>query len=81
MGIGMSKSKERKRLGRPPTGITPSRSVRLSPAIWRAIDLWQHTQADRPILTSSGAVRQLLIIALTGEGIVIDDDNIPEAAE
>jgi hypothetical protein len=70
--------KERKRLGRPPTGITPARSVRLSPIIWRAIDIWQHTRIDKPVLTSSGAVRRLLVMALVKEGIALPDDLIEE---
>ena len=61
--------KEKRPLGRPPTGVTPARSVRLSPVIWAAIDRWQHTRTDKPILTSSGAVRELLLIALYREGI------------
>ena len=64
--------KEKRPLGRPPTGVTPARSVRLSPAIWAAIDRWQHTRTEKPILTSSGAVRELLLIALYREGVEVE---------
>jgi hypothetical protein len=72
--------KEKRPLGRPPTGITPARSVRLSPIIWKAIDVWQHTRIDRPVLTSSGAVRRLLVMALLKEGIELPDEIIEEMA-
>jgi hypothetical protein len=65
--------KKKGRLGRPPTGVTPARSVRLSPAIWAAIDRWQHTRMNKPILTSSGAVRELLLIALHRERVEVGD--------
>jgi len=68
--------KPKRPLGRPPTGVTPARSVRLSPAIWKAIDVWQHTRIDNPVLTSSGAVRRLLVMALVNEGISLPDDII-----
>jgi hypothetical protein len=63
--------KEKRPIGRPPTGVTPARSVRLSSALWDAIDRWQHTRTDKPILTSSGAVRELLAIALRRERIKV----------
>ena len=64
--------KEKRPLGRPPTGVTPARSIRLSPAIWAAIDRWQHTHVNIPTLTSSGAVRKLLLIALRREKIEVE---------
>ena len=59
-------------LGRPPTGVTPARSIRLSPAVWAAIDRWRHTRVNNPTLTSSGAVRKLLLIALRREKIEVE---------
>jgi len=67
----MGSMKSKRPLGRPPTGITPARSVRLSPSIWAAIDRWQHTRVNDPILTASGAVRKLLLIALRREKIKV----------
>ena len=64
--------KEKRPLGRPPTGVTPARSVRLSSSIWDAIDRWQHTRVNSPILTSSGAVRKLLMIALRRERVEVE---------
>ena len=64
--------KKKARLGRPPTGVTPARSVRLSASIWDAIDRWQHTRVNSPILTSSGAVRELLMIALRRERVEVE---------
>jgi len=64
----MTKKKKRP-IGRPPTGRTPARSIRLSRKIWDAVDKWQRIRIDDPALTTSMAVRKLLQIALYREGI------------
>jgi Arc/MetJ-type ribon-helix-helix transcriptional regulator len=57
--------KVQKKRGRPPTGETPGRSIRLPEELWKAIDEFRRGEEDIPV--RSEAVRRLVTRALEAE--------------
>lgn len=53
---------KQKRIGRPPTGITPIVGVRLSPEVREQVEHWAARQDDSPTL--SEAMRRLVSLGL-----------------
>jgi hypothetical protein len=61
--ISVTQKNEKKRgSGRPPTGETPNRSVRLPEQLWEQIDDWR--AEERPIPARSEAIRRLIELGL-----------------
>lgn len=67
---------EKRPVGRPATGETPIRHVRISDDLWGAIARWQRRMLDRPKLTTSDAMRELIVLALMKEGIIKKGDAL-----
>lgn len=66
----MMTEEEKRPVGRPATGAMPIRHVRMTNDMSEAIDKWRMQNLDRPKLTISDAVRELVVIALVKEGII-----------
>lgn len=61
---------EKRPVGRPRTGAMPIRHIRMTDDMSQAIDKWRMMHLDRPKLTTSDAVRELVIIALLKVGVI-----------
>jgi hypothetical protein len=59
--------KLQKKRGRPPTGETPGRSIRLPEELWKAIDEFRRGEEDIPV--RSEAMRRLIVRGLEAEGV------------
>lgn len=57
---------KQKRIGRPPTGITPIVGLRLPPQVRAKIEQWAGQQDDKPTL--SEATRRLIDVGLAAAG-------------
>jgi hypothetical protein len=62
----MKSTSKRKKMGRPATGVTPMRGVRISDDLCARVETWAAKQSDVP--SFSEAVRRLLERALTRNG-------------
>lgn len=66
----MPREKSTRPVGRPPSGVTPQRSIRMDQSMYDAIRKWQKKREDTPMLTTSDAIRELIMIALLKEQVI-----------